>query len=581
MLDRRGLRWAGLVVGCVAVAAVTAWWRDAISALLVSALLAALLVSLAQHRAGRAHGQRLRMLVDNSSDAIIMQSIHGVISGWNPAAERIFGYARGEAIGHRLALFADAADYVTTITNAMATLSRGDASQAFDSVCLREDGARFDVSIAASAITNAHGVITGIALTIRDTSAARAAERSLRELTGELEQQVSERTAMHAEAHRDLETILDALPSMIGYWDHNLINRFANRAYRDWYRNAHDPLVGCCLRDLLDGTIYLRHREEIDGALAGETQRFELEVAVPNGHGSRHLFVHYLPNRINGKVEGFYALIHDISEVKAAQRQVANSEEFLSRAEQVSGVGGWEVRLDTGRVTWTEQTRRIHEVADDFVPDMTNVLTFYPRDGRIALDEAFDEVLSTGHGWDLELPFATALGRTRWVRMVGEVEKTRGKPVRMIGAIQDITDQRRAAEALRQAILAAEAASAAKSSFLANMSHEIRTPLNAVIGLSYLLEQSQLDAEQRSFVAKIQVASRSLLGVINDVLDLSKIEAGEMVLEDAAFDLRALVHEIAQLMAPQAEAKQLGLRVALPTDLPAVIHGDVTRVRQI
>jgi CheY-like chemotaxis protein/two-component sensor histidine kinase len=127
----------------------------------------------------------------------------------------------------------------------------------------------------------------------------------------------------------------------------------------------------------------------------------------------------------------------------------------------------------------------------------------------------------------------------------------------------------------------AESANTAKSEFLANMSHEIRTPLNAVIGLGHLLEQTPLTADQREFLDKIQFAGRSLLSIVNNVLDLSKIEAGEMALDMEAFDLPELVRDISQMLAPQAASKGIELVVRVASELPRRAVGDVARLRQI
>lgn len=150
---------------------------------------------------------------------------------------------------------------------------------------------------------------------------------------------------------------------------------------------------------------------------------------------------------------------------------------------------------------------------------------------------------------------------------------------RFISFVRDISERQRIENQLREAKEAAESATRAKSSFLANMSHEIRTPMNAILGTVHLLRRSGLNADQTAQLGRIESAGRHLLALINDILDLSKIEAGKFVLEQMPLALDQLVGEVAQMLAVSARAKGLEVRVELG-DIPPALLGDATRLKQ-
>ncbi|MFO1389426.1 response regulator [Cellvibrio sp.] len=157
----------------------------------------------------------------------------------------------------------------------------------------------------------------------------------------------------------------------------------------------------------------------------------------------------------------------------------------------------------------------------------------------------------------------------------------RNQVVGMVGLTRDITELVKTQMALESAKLEAEQAAKAKSSFLAVMSHEIRTPMNGVIGCASLLASTPLNSEQEQLLHTIQTSGESLLVLINDILDYSKIEAGKINLEHSPFQLRLLIEDCIELFSKQAADKLLELNYFIEADVPLTLNGDATRIRQI
>ncbi len=183
---------------------------------------------------------------------------------------------------------------------------------------------------------------------------------------------------------------------------------------------------------------------------------------------------------------------------------------------------------------------------------------------------------------NMVLPVRREGGTDRWYEL--EIQPMPDRGAGAAGSfvlVREITHERNTQLALGRALEDAKQASQSKSQFLANMSHEIRTPMNGVLGMAELLLGTELDERQRRFIESLYRSGEALLDIINDILDFSKIEAGKLELESIDFDLRTLVEDLVELLAPRAHQKGIELAYKLAPGLPPTVRGDPTRLRQI
>ena len=209
-------------------------------------------------------------------------------------------------------------------------------------------------------------------------------------------------------------------------------------------------------------------------------------------------------------------------------------------------------------------------------------LHLHPEDASGFVEEF--QGLREGRASTLEedLRFYRKNGQSGWLRLTASLLRDASGRPRLVFAIgKDVTRWKHSEHQMRLAMRQAEETSRTKSQFLANMSHEIRTPIHTITGMTELLQDTSLDAEQKEYAGQIRFATEVLLSLVNDVLDFSKIEAGRLLLEKADFDLRAVVEEAVDLVSLEAHRRGLELVVFVDPRVPVLLRGDPGRLRQI
>jgi PAS domain S-box-containing protein len=564
------------------------WFFVAVTAILLSLLLRQLLGQInerqalekqmqetalqAAHRMLEEHTQ-LRTLIDTLPDLVWLKDADGVYLSCNKRFEQFFGASEAEIIGKTDFDFVEHELATSFRANDQAALAADAPRSNEEWVTFASDGHRELLDTVKAPMRDAQGELIGVLGIGRDVS-------QIHELQERFEVAFTASPAAIALTSLEEGHFLDANPqflSMMGWQSRELIGRSTldiglwpnEESRKNWRRQLE---AAGRLRD------YQAEWRKQDGQLLRVSLTGEI-IMLAN-----ELYV--------------LSFIVDISERERARNEISQLQERLATAFRAAPVAACITRMSDGRLV-DANDRLLREYGwkrEDLIGKTTIEAGLWADDDDrrrmveiIRRDSRLIDFESIGVGSD---------GRRRITSISAEVVQMDGT-LHLVTFIDDITEQRQATAELekhrhhleelvsaRTAELAAakevaEEASRAKSTFLANMSHEIRTPMNAIIGLTHLAERNTDDPAQLDRLTKAGNAARHLLAIINQILDISKIEAGKLELVSTDFSLSRLLDNTSALLTDRIRSRGLRLHTEIDPALPPVLHGDALRIGQI
>jgi signal transduction histidine kinase/CheY-like chemotaxis protein/sensor domain CHASE-containing protein len=278
------------------------------------------------------------------------------------------------------------------------------------------------------------------------------------------------------------------------------------------------------------------------------------------------------------------ALSAEVKERKFFENDLKLTRDRLSLAASTAALGIWEWDMKTNELAWDDRMFEIYGALHK--KSLGNPLyefwrsRVHPEDLHLAESTLLDAV-KKGAAWHHEFRIRLEDDSIRYIRANAACEVEHGQVVRMIGGNLDFTQQKELIFELEATKVSAEKANQAKSQFLANMSHEIRTPMNGVIGVTELLNRTSLSEQQKSYLNMVRSSANALLDILNDILDLSKIEAGKLELEATPFDVHEIVGDATKCFSGTATSKGLDLGLYIHPEVPHWLIGDPVRLKQI
>ncbi|HBY60385.1 MAG TPA: hypothetical protein DEH78_11215 [Solibacterales bacterium] len=516
----------------------------------------------------KAREERLRLqadLLQAVQQAVIATDLKGTVTFWNRAAEALYGYSEGEAIGQSI-LDLTVPPAAASAAGALLRQLLADNVWRGAFEVRNRAGRTFRARVTNSVLREPAGRPLGFIGISEDISAEEAAVRAL--------EQSEKRLALFARAAND--ALWDWDPATGVVWRNDGFRNLVGGpdppgSDFEWWESRIHP------DDHADV------RAQVAEGLASASS-FSMQYRLRRAAGDYVLVLDraYIDRDAKGGVRRVVGAVTDITPLTRAEEALHQQEEYFRRIFEESPTGIALIDTD-GRVTRVNS--RFAEMLGALPADLVGAsfLDFtHPEDAAIDLELSKRLFEGAIPRYRLDKRYLRSDGSVVWVSLTATVLRNReGGVICGLGMVEDITGRRAVEEALHIAREKAEAASEAKSAFLAQVSHEIRTPMNGLLGMLELLRSSGLSEEQSRWLEAATQAGNGLLRVINDILDVTKLQHGRLAIHPAPFSPHQLLNDLASLYRPRAEAKGIRFVLTEGPGVPAALLGDEGRLRQV
>jgi two-component system, sensor histidine kinase and response regulator len=504
-----------------------------------------------------------RLIIESVNDGIIGLNLEGIVTFSNSAASNILGFKSEEFVGkaiHPLVHhhYPNGHVFPQEVCSMYRTGQDGISRTVDNEVLWHKNGTPISVEYSTTPVRK-DGVLTGSVVVYRDITARKAAENALKT------------------SREQMRVLVDSIRSMIFMKDKDGRYLLVNAFYREFLGASNNEIIGKTDFDLMPADL-AQHSHAQDRQVLESHEAATFEDTIPSSDGSLH---HYLITKVplidvDDHIYGVCGIATDISERKQSEQAARDYATFLQALLDTIPYPVFYKGIDARFLGFNRAYEKTFAVnRQQLIGKRVLDLEYLPQADRIAYQIEDEHVIATAGSIQKEMSIPFADGKIhQTLYYVNGFRRADGTPGGLVGTFADITP-------LVEARKTAEEATRAKSDFLANMSHEIRTPMNAIIGMSYLVLQTNLNPQQKNYIQKVHGAAQNLLGIINDILDFSKIEAGKMSMENIAFYLEDVFSNLANLLGIKASEKKLELLFDTRKNKYTALMGDPLRLGQV